>query len=162
MVSEKDLKFPQFECVISNTMEDYDSEVEMFFLIKNYVSSELSKLRFADKEWTENYNKILQYLHDLTDSIIEYTDPPSHQFLIDLSMGEEIEDDTLMRLKSTTNPVVADLETASLKVREMMYWYVRNGKEEKFAKSFTPLRFQGLPFLRLVLTYRSIQLNGRN
>ena len=29
----------------------------------------------------------------------------------------------------------------------------------KFAKGFNPDRFQGLPFLRLVLTYRSISLS---
>lgn len=160
MASEDELKFPQFECVISDTMEDYDSEVEMFFLLKNSIASDLAKLRFSDKSWSQNYEKMIQYLHELTESIIEFNEPPSHQFLIELSLGEEIEDDTLMRLKQTSNPVVADLVNASLRIRELMYWYVRNGKESKFSKSFNPKRFQGLPFLRLVLSYRSINLNN--
>lgn len=161
MVSEENMKFPQFECVISDTMEDYDSEVEMFFLLKNRIASELARLRFSDKPWSGNYEKMIQYLHDLTDSIIEFSEPPSHQFLIDLSMGDEIEDDTLLRLKNTSNPVVADLAATSIGVRELMFWYVRNGKDSKFSRSFSPHRFQGLPFLRLVLSYRSIALNGK-
>ncbi len=161
MVSEQDLKFPQFECVISNTMEDYDSEVEMFFLLKSVIASDIAKLRFSDHSWAENYEKMIRYIYDLTNSIVDFTEPPSHQFLIELSLGDEIEDDTLLRLKNTSNPVVADLVSTALKVRELMYWYVRNGKNSKFSKSFTPARFQGLPFLRLSLTYRSINLNNK-
>ncbi len=161
MVSEKDLKFPRFDCVISNTMEDYDSEVEMFFLLKSEIAADIAKLRFSDSSWAENYEKMIQYIYDLTKSIVEFTEPPSHQFLIELSLGDEIEDDTVLRLKATSNPVVADLVSISLKVRELMFWYVRNGKNPKFSRSFTPARFQGLPFLRLSLTYRSINLNGK-
>lgn len=162
MVSEQDMKFPQFECVISNTMEDYDSEVEMFFLLKSVIASDIAKLKFSDATWAENYEKMIQYIYDLTKSIVDLTEPPSHQFLINLSLGDELEDDTLLRLKNTSNPVVADLVSTSLKVRELMYWYVRNGKNSKFSKSFNPARFQGLPFLRLVLTYRSIGLNDQH
>lgn len=160
MVAENNLKFPQFDCVISNTMEDYDAEVEMFFLTKNIVASQISRLRFTDKEWASNYEEMIQYIHDLTVSLVEFKDTPSHQFLIELSLGDELEDDTIQRLKASTSPVVADLVEVSTRVREMMYWYVRNGKNEKFSKSFTPEKFQGLPFLRLVLTYRSIRLNN--
>ncbi len=161
MSKQNDLKFPQFECIISDTMEDYDSEVEMFFLLRNMLSSELSKLRFSDKEWKVNYENMIQYLHDLTDSFMDLTEPPSYQFLIDLSMGDELEDDTLVRLKNAPSPTVADLVRASTMTREMMFWYVRNGKNNKFSRSFNPQRFQGLPFLKLVLSYRSINLSKR-
>jgi len=30
-------RFPKFECVISNTQEDYDSDIEEFFLRVQYL-----------------------------------------------------------------------------------------------------------------------------
>lgn len=161
MAMKQEPKFPTFECVISNSIEDYDSEVEYFFLHKNFLLAQLAKLRSQDGEWSENYQKMMKYLGDLSDALVEFKDAPSHQFLVDLSMGEEVEDDTTERLLKSGKSVVADLTTASYKAREVMYWYVRNGKDPKFAKSFNPDRFQGLPFLRLALVYRSIHLANK-
>lgn len=161
MTTEKSNGFPQFECIISHTMEDLDSEVEQFFMLKNELASDLAKLRFHDKDWAQNYQQMLHYLHELVDSIIEFTNPPSHKFLIDLSLGEELENDTVLRLMNAENPLVADVTAASLKVNKLTFWYVRNGKNSKFSTAFTPERFQGLPFLRLALVYRSINLAGK-
>jgi hypothetical protein len=159
MPNKEELKFPTFECVISNTVEDYDSDVEYFFLIRNYLAADLSVLSMEDKAWAANYIRMMDYLEELADSIVEMKSSPSHEFLVDLAMGEELEDNTIERLKRSGNPTVAKLVTASTRVREMMFWYVRNGKNMKFAKGFNPDRFQGLPFLRLVLTYRSVSLS---
>lgn len=161
MAKADETGFPTFECIISHTMEDYDSEVEQFFFQRGYLAAELSKLRFSDPEWTENYEKMLQYLYDLAESIMNLTDPPSHQFLIDLSLGEEIEDDTVQRLMKARTPVVAEITMASLRVRDMIYWYVRNAKNEKFSAGFNSQRFQGLSFLRLALVYRSVSISNR-
>lgn len=159
MAPEQELKFPTFECVISNSVEDYDSEVEYFFLHKNHLLAQLAKLNFSDKEFAENYRKMIEYVGKLTDALVDMTDAPSHQFLVDLSLGEEMEEDTAELLLRSKNPVVADLILAANKTREMMYWYVRNGKNEKFSRSFNPRRFQGLPFVRLVLLYRAVKLS---
>lgn len=102
---------------------------------------------------------MIQYLYDLTESIVEITGPSSHRFLIDLSLGGEVEDDSLLRLKSIENPLVADLVITSTEVRELIFWFVRNSKISRFTESFSPHRFQGLPFLGLALTYRSMALN---
>ncbi|HLH85954.1 MAG TPA: hypothetical protein VKU79_03710 [Thermoplasmataceae archaeon] len=162
MAKEQELKFPTFECVISNTVEDYDSEVEYFFLIRNYLAADLFELSLLDKAWASNYRKMLDYLEELVNSIVDLKSPPSHDFLVELAMGEELEDYITERLKRSKDPLVAKLIRASTRVREMMYWYVRNGKNAKFASGFNPERFQGLPFLRLVLTYRSIALSKNN
>lgn len=161
MDTDPKAKFPTFECVISNTMEDYDSEVENFFLYKNYLAAQLSKLRVMDEEWADNYEKMMKYMHDLAESIVNRSDAPSHDFLIDLSMGDELEDDTILRLIDSRSVAVAEITSASLRVREIMYWYVRNSKDRKFSSSFTPERFQGLPFLRLALVYRSVNLSKK-
>ncbi len=156
---ENELKFPTFECVISNTQEDYDSEVEYFFLVRQRVALKLASLRIADREWKDNYEKLIHYLRDLADAIVDKKDPPSHDFLVSLSMGDELEDDSTERMLRTENPAVpAIMEVATL-VRELMYWYVRNSKVERFSESFNPERFQGLSFMRLALVYRSVKLS---
>ena len=156
-----ELKFPTFDCVISNTVEDYDSEVECFFLNSSRLVAELDEIRRNDKEWDRNYLQIMKYLSTLNGSIVDLKEPPSHEFLIQLSLGEELEDNTLERMLRSKSSLTASLHKASLTAREVMFWYVRNSKSEKFSKAFNPERFQGLPFLRLALTYRSIQVSNR-
>ena len=156
MTMAEKLKFPTFECVISNTVEEYDSEVENFFLVKHYLSTELADLREIDPEWKDNYVKIIRYLSELGESIVMGKKVPSHEFLIQLSLGEEVEDDSTERLLRSKGRATAAIMRAAARTREVMYWYVRNSKIERFSKSFNPERFQGLPFVRLALTYRSI------
>ncbi len=158
MATEAKQSFPTFECVISDTQEDMDSEVEYFFLKKNHVGVHLAKLKLKDKDWSANYDKMLQYLSDLDNSIVYLKDPPSHQFLIDLCMGEELEGDAILMLKNTQSEVVMDLVDTAMTAREMIFWYVRNAKVNKFARGFTADRFKGLPFLRLALVYRAVGL----
>jgi hypothetical protein len=155
------LKFPTFECVISNSIEDYDSEVEYFFLVKNYLSTELAELRELDPEWKENYEKIIRYLSELGESIVTGKQAPSHDFLIKLSLGEEIEDDSTERLLRSKGRATPAIMRASTRTRELMYWYVRNSKVDRFSKAFDTLKFQGLPFVRLALTYRSIVTSNK-
>lgn len=161
MANNAELKFPTFDCIISNTEEDMDSEVENFFLKKNEVGVMLARLKKKDSAWKENYDRMMDYLQLLSDSIVEVKDAPSHQFLVDLCMGDELEyENTVGMLRKSGNEVVYDLTEASIRVREMIYWYVRNAKDSKFSAAFNPKRFQGLPFLRLAIVYRSVSLNN--
>lgn len=159
MAPKQELKFPTFECIISNSVEDYDSEVEYFFIHRNHLSAQLAKISLDDREWTDNYRKMIKYLAELADSVVNSTDAPSHQFLVDLSLGEELEEDLVDILLRSKTALVSDLVISANTAREMMYWYVRNGKDQKFSRGFNPERFQGLPFLRLALLYRSIKLS---
>ncbi len=159
MAEESQLKFPTFDCVISNTVEDYDSEMERFFLTRGRLSIALARLRNNDGPWSQHYERMMSYLSGLVGSMVEQKEAPSHEFLIELSLGEELEDDTTQRLLRSRNPLVADTTEAALLVRDLMFWFVRNGKNPTLSSSFTPERFQGLPFLRLALVYRSVNLS---
>ncbi len=154
-------KFPTFECIISHTMEDYDSDVEYFFILKNRLASEIALLRVGDNDWAVNYDRILVYLKALAESIVNVSDPPDHQFLVKLSLNEELEDDVIDRLLRSESITTAQLVAASQTVREIMFWYIRTSKNSKFSISFNPERFQGLPYLRLALVYRSVNLSNR-
>ncbi len=161
MKEKSSLKFPTFDCVISNTVEEYDAEMERFFITRAKLAVSLARLRINDSTWAENYEKMMGYLSGLVKSMIELKEPPSHDFLIGLSLGDELEDDMTERLLRTRNPLVADTTEAALLVRDLMFWFVRNSKDGKLSRSFTPERFQGLPFLRLALVYRSVNLSGK-
>ena len=98
----KNGEFPTFECVLSGTIEDLDSVVERFFWQKNHLAVALARLRIKDTAWSENYEKMMRYLSDLSNSLVNSTDPPSLEFLVDLSLGEEVENDTVERLLSSS------------------------------------------------------------
>lgn len=162
MTTESEMKFPTFECVISGTIEEMDSEVEQFFIEKNLLVVNLARLKHKDKEWAINYDKMLQFLGELSDSLVYKKDSPSHQFLIDLCMGEEVEADTTSIVKNATNDAVFDLMESAHIVNKIIFWYVRNSKQKKFSESFNVVRYQGIPFLRLALIYRAVKLSGKD
>ena len=154
-------KFPTFECVISNTIEDYDAEIEMFFLKKGELTYDRKLLEIKDAEFASSYHEMMLYLRDLGTSIVELKDGPSYQGIVDLCMGPEIEDNVTDKVIKAKNEIIPLLSKASLLVREVMFWYVRISRDNKFSKAFNPERFQGLPFLRLALTYRLVALSDR-
>ena len=158
---KNELKFPTFECMISNTVEQYDSDVEMYFIKNQELSVDLAELRFSDPEFRGNYEKMMQYLKELSHSIVYKSDPPSHQFLIDLCMGPEDEGDRLKLLMDSKGQLIPELIRASVIVREMMFWFVKMSKIPSFANGFTVDRFQGFSFLRLSLVYRALAINEK-
>lgn len=162
MAANQEAKFPTFECVISKSQEDFDSDVVPFFTLLNELTGELAKARSRDPEWAENYEEMMRYLKGLHDALLGFIPTPSHEFLIELSLGEELEDDRMERLLRSKNDLVPDLEIQAQKVREIMYWFVHASRNAKFSGTFTPDKFQGLPFLRLVLSYRSVNLANRS
>lgn len=151
--------FPTFECAISGTVENYDSDVEMYFINSGFLMSKLTQLKISDPDFRHNYNSMMNYIHDLNASIVEKKAPPKHQFLIDLCMGPEEEKSTFDLLSKSSSPAVPLLVDAMHYVRLCMFWYIRMAGVERFAAGFTKQRFEGLPFLRLALSYRAVSLS---
>ncbi len=154
-IMEKDLKFPTFECAISNTIENYDSDVEMYFMNSNLLFAKLAELALSDRDFSENYRKMMNYVSDLADSVISGKAAPTHQFLIDLCMGPEEEQDMGKLIEKSKSADVIRIFEAMQYVRFVMFWFVRMSGVERFSKGFSVDRFQGLPFLRLALAYRA-------
>ncbi len=158
---EKAAEFPKFECVISNTKEDYDSEIETFFTQLGSVQSDIGLLLLRDKPWEKNYRKFLGYLQDLETAIIFRRGIPESEFLKDLVLKpdseNEMEDeisDVLLRAK---DDIPAILVRAQAKTREVGGLYVRMSRIPRFADGFTVERFEGLPNLRKALWRRAVE-----
>ncbi len=157
---EENEAFPTFECAISGTVENYDSDVELYFINSGLLMSKLAQLKLADPGFQRNYGAMIDYIHELNTSIIEKKNAPRHQFLIDLCMGPEEEKSSFDLLSKAGGQAVPLLTEAVSYVRLCMFWYIRMAGVERFASGFTKQRFAGLPFLRLALAYRAAALTN--
>ena len=154
---EKASGFPKFECVISNTNEEYDSDVETFFTALSSVMSDVGLLLLKDPQWIDNYKKILTYLQDLETSIILKKGVPDSEFLKSLLLAENPDDEVLDVLLRAKDDIPAILTRAQTKTRDVGTLYVRMSRIPRFADGFTVDRFQGLPHLRKVLWRRAVE-----
>ncbi|MEM4091226.1 MAG: hypothetical protein QXQ46_10910 [Thermoplasmatales archaeon] len=152
-------EFPKFECLISNTQEEYDSEVETFFTQLASLEADLGLLLLSDTEWKDNYKKILDYLTDLEASIIFKRGVPDTEFIKGLIEGEDPREDiaediaeVLIRAKDS---VPAVLIRAQSKTRDIMTLFVRMSRIPRFSNGFTVERFEGLLSLRKALFRRA-------
>ncbi len=151
--------FPKFYCMISKKDEDFDSDVEAYFIEQNNLLSTVATLIHKDPEWRDTYVDIVKYIRELEDSIINLREPPSYKFLVDLSSGEEDLDNDFDRLLRAPNAVSALAFQASVLVSKVAYWFVKLSKQPLYSSSFTIERYEGLPFLKLVLSHRSVALS---
>ncbi|MCW6168363.1 MAG: hypothetical protein LVQ96_01010 [Thermoplasmatales archaeon] len=152
-------RFPKFHCVISKKDEEFDSDVEAYFIQHNEVLAFIARLMNLDTAWKDNYKKIVEYLRNLEDSLINLKEPPSYKFLVDISSGEEELDNEYDRLLRATNENASLAFHAAVNVSRLTYWFVKLSKDPLYSGSFTLERYNGLPFLKLVLSYRSMMLS---
>lgn len=158
---DENSKFPKFDCLITGRQEEYDADIAKYFISQDYLASEIAELRAVDGEWSENYSKILEYLKALEDVVINGGKAPSYKFLVDLAMADVLEDDSYDRLIRSTGLLASRVYRTTVMTRDLMFWFRRLSRLTDFSKRFTLEVFQGLPFLRLVLAYRSIELSKK-
>jgi hypothetical protein len=156
---EKTTEFPKFECVISNTMEEYDSEVETFFTHLTALQADIGLLLQEDHQWKENYKKILGYLQDLETAVIFKRGVPDSEFLKKLVPHEDVQDEASDVLLRAGNEIPAILIRAQTKTRDLGTLYVKMSRLPRFAGGFTVERFEGLPSLRKVLWSRAVDIS---
>lgn len=154
---EKSAEFPKFECVISNTQEEYDSEVETFFTGLSSVESDIGLLLLKDVHWKDNYRKLLAYLQDLETSIIFKRGVPDSEFLKPLLSSEEPQDEVSDVLLRAKDDIPAILVRAGAKTRDVASLYVKMSRIPRFAEGFTVERFQGIQTLRKILWRRAVE-----
>jgi hypothetical protein len=154
---EKAAEFPKFECLISNTQEEYDSEVEMFFTRLAAVESDIGLLLLKDQEWAENYKKFLGYLQDLETAVIFKRGNPDSEFLKELVLKDNPQDEITDVLLRAKNDIPIILVRVQVKTREIGSLYVKMSRVPRFAEGFTVERFEGLPYLRKALWSRAVE-----
>ena len=154
-------EFPKFECAISNTKEEYDSEVESFFTELASLESDIGLLILSDLKWKENYQKILGYITDLETSIIFKRGAPDTEFIRSLVKGEDPQDEIADILIRAKDYVPALLIRAQSRTRDVMTLFVRMSRIPRFSGGFTKERFEGLLSLRKALFRRSVEVSRK-
>jgi hypothetical protein len=150
-------EFPKFKCLITNTMEEYDSGVWEFFRHYDCIISDFGQLMIIDNEWRENYVKLMRYYSDLGSSIILKRDAPDPGFLAAF-LSKEIEDtdeeDVLLRAKSST---VGYLLRMGSDLEMLMAEFIRLSRIPRFSGNFTVDKFEGIRLLAKVFYSRGIE-----
>ena len=148
--------FQKFKCVITNSMEDYDSGVWEFFRHFEMILADLGQLMILDNEWRETYVILIRYLSDLGSSIIQKKNAPDSGFLNPL-VSKEIEstdtEDVILRAKQVT---ASYLIRVGNELESLMAEGVRLGRIQRFSMAFTKDKFEGLRLLTRVVYSRSI------
>jgi len=150
-------RFPKFECVISNTQEDYDSDIGEFFLRMQYLEDDLGMLMFVDNGWRKNYENMLKYLSDMLTSIIFSRELPSANFLSGLLPDKASEEDIVEVLLRSKDESPSILLRASARARELVSWYIRVARISRFSKNFPQDGIIGIMNMRSVLFHRAIE-----
>lgn len=154
-------EFPKFECAISNTKEEYDSEVETFFTHLASLESDIGLLLISDVKWKENYQRILGYLTDLETSIIFKRGSPDSEFIRSLVKGEDPQEEITDILLRAKDSVPALLIRAQSRTRDVMTLFVRMSRIPRFSGGFTKERFEGLLPLRKALFRRAVEVSKK-
>lgn len=151
--------FPKFDCLITGRREEYDSDIARYFISQDYLASEISEISALDVDWKSHYSDILYYLKSLENAVINGTKPSSHDFLVELSLVDALEDNSYDRLIRSRGNLASRVYRCTVMVRDLMFWFVRMSRKPDFASNFNPEVFYGLPYLRLALSYRSVELS---
>jgi hypothetical protein len=153
---EESTEFPKFKCLITDAMEEYDSGVWEFFRHYDGIVSDFGQLMVTDREWKENYLKLIRYYSDLGSSIILKRKAPDPGFMTAL-ISTEIEntdpEDVLLR---ATNADIAFLLKLGAELERLMGEYVRLSKTPRFAESFAKDKFEGIRLLAKVVYSRGV------
>ena len=154
MVIER--KIPQFKCLITDAMEDYDSGAWEFFRHYERIMSDIGQLFHTDSEWKENYTKLLRYYSDIGSSLILKRKAPDPGFMRQF-ISSEIEntdpEEVLMRAKTS---VVGSILRIGSDVEMLTSEFLRIGRIPRFSESFSVDKFEGLQLFAKVLYSRGI------
>lgn len=149
-------KIPQFKCLITDAMEDYDSGAWEFFRHYDRIMSDIGQLIHTDSEWKENYIKLIRYYSDMGSSLILKRKAPDPGFLKQF-ISSEIEktdpEEVLLRAKSG---VVGSILSIGSDVDMLASELLRIGRIQRFSDSFSIDKFEGLQLFAKVLYSRGI------
>ena len=153
----KDTAFPKFKCLITDSMEEYDSGVWEFFRHFDCIQSDFGQLMILDSEWRESYVKLIHYYSDLGSSIVlkrKAPDPGFLESLVSPKIGDTDAEDVLLRANGS---VVGYLLRTGADLERLMAEFIRISKTPRFSGTFAAEKFEGIRLLARVLYSRGIE-----
>jgi hypothetical protein len=149
--------FPKFKCLITDSMEDYDSGVWEFFRHYDCILSDFGQLMIMDSEWREGYVKLIHYYSDLGSSIILKRNAPDSGSLEALVSPEIENTDPEVVLLRAKDAAVGYLLRTGADLERLMAEFIRLSRIPRFSGSFVAEKFEGIRLLAKVLYSRGIE-----
>ena len=149
-------EFTKFHCMVSDRDEDFDNDIQMYFVKEYELADITSNLIKLDAGFSDNYKKIVNYIMSLENFIIMGEKTEDFQFLKNLPLEKGWKDDYTIILSDNRAAKVAF--RACTKVIEVLYYYRKLSREEYYRNRFTPENFEALLLLRDIFYKRSSDL----
>ncbi len=149
-------EFPKFHCCIDQKDEDYDSDVQMYFVKEYDLAGILSNLSRLDNEYEAHYKKMIDFISSLENFIITGESAGEFNFIKELPAEKGWKND--YKILSGDNRAARVAFRGCTKVVELMYYYRLLSKKEDYGARFIPENFEFLLILRDVLFKRANDL----
>ncbi len=149
-------EFTTFHCMVSDKDEDFDSDIQMYFVKEYELASITSNLIKLDIEFSDNYKKIVNYIKSLENFIIMGEKAEDFQFLKKLPQEKGWKDDYSIILSDNRAAKIAF--RACTKVIEVLYYYRKLSRKEDYKNRFGTENFEALLLLRDIFYKRSSDL----
>ena len=149
-------EFAKFHCMVTDKDEDFDNEIQMYFVKEYELAGITSNLIKLDTGFSDNYKKIVKYIRSLENFIIMGEKADSFEFMKLLPQEKGWKDDYNIILSDNRAAKVAF--RACTKVIEVLYYYRKLSRKEDYKNGFPPENFEALLLLRDIFYKRSSDL----
>ncbi len=139
-------EFKKFHCMVNDEDEDYDNDIQLYFVKEYELASITSNLMKLDTEFSGNYKNIIDYIRSLENFIIMGEKASNFDFMKSLPQEKGWKDDYNIILSDNRAAKVAF--RACTKTVELLYYYRRLSKKDDYKKRFTVENFDALLMLR--------------
>jgi hypothetical protein len=149
-------EFPKFHCCINQKEEDYDSEVQIYFMREYELAELIGRLMEMDQNHSEEYRKMFEFIRSLENYIITGEKANDFSFLDKIEGEKGWAMDYSILLNESRAARVAF--RACRKTIEVMYYYRVLSRQNGFSERFNPENFRAFILLRDILYKRSCDL----
>ncbi|WP_337859953.1 hypothetical protein [Ferroplasma sp.] len=150
------VEFPKFHCCVNQNDEEYDSEIQMYFVKEYDLAELLARLADLDKVHAGEYKKMVNYIQSLENYIITGEKPEDFHFLEDMEGEKGWANDYKIILSDSRAAHVAF--RGCKKVIEVLYYYRLVSRKSGFTERFTSENFRSFLLMRDILYKRASEL----
>jgi hypothetical protein len=149
-------EFPKFHCCVNQKDEEYDSDIQMYFMKEYDLANLLARLSELDLKHAGEYKKMVNYIKSLENYIITGEKPEDFSFLEDMEGEKGWANDYKIILSENRAAHVAF--RACTKTIEVLYYYRVVSKKPEFTERFNVDNFRAFLLMRDILYKRASDL----
>jgi hypothetical protein len=149
-------EFPKFHCCVNQKEEDYDSGIQMYFMMEYDLAELLAMLMDLDSPNKDEYGNMVKFIKSLENYIITGEKPEDFSFLENIEGEKGWANDYTILMSDNRAARIAF--SACRKAIEVLYYYRIMSRKESFSERFNPENFRAFLLMRDILYKRSSDL----